>query len=158
MEKFNRLLNRIIVVIIIIIIFIIIFGLVQPLLYGRNSKGSGIKNYDNYSSVKLALDTYILGYTDYNIKTLKSCTAPLKYLSDEQYNIIYDKFFKDKYIKTVIHSINKTFGSVYIVEYSFNMNTSDAKFEEPQKHKIIIKLDKLKQIFKIYYDGLSDEI
>ncbi len=153
MEKLNIYLNRIIALLVIIFILLISFNAIEPLFYNNNSVGKTIENYDNYSKIAYAFNTYLNLYKKSDLSSLKKCTALLKRQDEKKYEDVYTNIFKDKNISSRINNISKKINNVYIIDYTLNVN-----LENESNHKLIVKIYNIKNTFSIYYDSLIDDI
>lgn len=155
MKIINRVLNIMIFLIITIVLVLGIINFIEPMMYNSDTMGSDIKNYDNYLTIDNVLKKYISYYQNSDIDSIKKCTPFNNIKSDETYNKVISNIKVDSII---ISDIKYSFYNVYIVEYSLNTNNYDKILDEPKTNKLIIKLNKLNNSFRVYFDSLVNSI
>lgn len=158
MKLLNKLLN---IYIFLLILIISIYGFVyflEPMLYTVNSKGKELENFEDYRYISDGLGQYLMYYKDNNIEALKKCTALFKRAEDYKYMDVCQNYIKDNYHYLQIKDIQKCYNNVYIIEYYINVDSNENLLNEPDIKKVIIKINKSKESFQIYYDSLLDII
>lgn len=152
MKIINILLNLFIIMFIVFGITTIIIYFAEPYMYNRMSTGTPIKNYNDMEYVYPALDKYINYYRENNIDSIKECTSNIYKKNEEVYKKGIENL--DIYNGIFIDSVQKCPFNVYIVQYYFNYD--DKYNQKDNKNKLIIKINKTKKNFIVYYDSIVD--
>ena len=158
MKLLNKLLNIYIFLLILVIIMSGFIYFVEPMLYNTNSKGKQLENFEDYRYISEGLGQYLMYYKENDIDALKKCTSLFKRAEDSKYMDVCQNYIKNNYNSLQINNIEKCYNNVYIIEYYINVDNKDNLLNEPDTKKVIIKINKSKESFQIYYDSLLDII
>ena len=154
MKKINVVLNICLIFAILFFCSYFLFWFIEPVMYNSESTGKYIENYEDMVYIESALKKYIGFYYGKDVESLKNCTAFNKVHNDNNYS---DKFniFENKIINELyITSVQKNFNDVYIINFNIDF---DEDYLNNNSYKVILKINKLKKSFKVYYDSIASK-
>ena len=149
-DKFGFVLNIIITILLIMIIFYII----NPIFYGKSTKGKNLKDSSKVGIIKNAIDIYTDSYVKRDYKKIKSIIPFIKLKNDKNFMNVsekYDSLYIDELTQFQINDIKQVNKNTFIVSYFLKSGYVDIGILE---NKVIINLNERKGTFKIYYDEL----
>ena len=149
-NKINIVLN----VIILALVMLIVAYILEPLFYGEKTEGKAIESEEDVAALRNTIQIYSQSFLNENYDKIKASVPFVKRKSEDVYKTIsnvYTSVLIDENIDFQIYNVKKVNKNTYIVEYFLKSGYSSQGII---KNKVIIKLNKRKGTFNIYYDKL----
>ncbi len=149
-NKINIVLN----VIILALVMLIVAYILEPLFYGEKTEGKAIESEEDVAALRNTIQIYSQSFLNENYEKIKASVPFVKRKSEDVYKTIsnvYTSVLIDENIDFQIYNVKKVNKNTYIVEYFLKSGYSSQGII---KNKVIIKLNKRKGTFNIYYDKL----
>ena len=149
-NKINIVLN----VIILALVMLIVAYILEPLFYGEKTEGKAIESEEDVAAIRNTIQIYSQSFLNENYDKIKASVPFVKRKSEDVYKTIsnvYTSVLIDENIDFQIYNVKKVNKNTYIVEYFLKSGYSSQGII---KNKVIIKLNKRKGTFNIYYDKL----
>lgn len=149
-NKINIVLN----VIILALVMLIVAYILEPLFYGEKTEGKAIESEEDVAALRNTIQIYSQSFLNENYEKIKASVPFVKRKSEDVYKTIsnvYTSVLIDENIDFQIYNVKKVNQNTYIVEYFLKSGYSSQGII---KNKVIIKLNKRKGTFNIYYDKL----
>ncbi len=149
-NKINIVLN----VIIFALVMLIVAYILEPLFYGEKTEGKAIESEEDVAALRNTIQIYSQSFLNENYDKIKASVPFVKRKSEDVYKTIsnvYTSVLIDENIDFQIYNVKKVNKNTYIVEYFLKSGYSSQGII---KNKVIIKLNKRKGTFNIYYDKL----
>lgn len=149
-NKINIVLN----VIILALVMLIVAYILEPLFYGEKTEGKAIESEEDIAALRNTIQIYSQSFLNENYEKIKASVPFVKRKSEDVYKTIsnvYTSVLIDENIDFQIYNVKKVNQNTYIVEYFLKSGYSSQGII---KNKVIIKLNKRKGTFNIYYDKL----
>ncbi len=149
-NKINIVLN----VIIFALVMLIVAYILEPLFYGEKTEGKAIESEEDVAALRNTIQIYSQSFLNENYEKIKASVPFVKRKSEDVYKTIsnvYTSVLIDENIDFQIYNVKKVNKNTYIVEYFLKSGYSSQGII---KNKVIIKLNKRKGTFNIYYDKL----
>lgn len=149
-NKINIVLN----VIILALVMLIVAYILEPLFYGEKTEGKAIESEEDIAALRNTIQIYSQSFLNENYEKIKASVPFVKRKSEDVYKTIsnvYTSVLIDDNIDFQIYNVKKVNQNTYIVEYFLKSGYSSQGII---KNKVIIKLNKRKGTFNIYYDKL----
>lgn len=155
MNKYKKILNIVILSLILLNIGVVLINLIIPAEYDINTNGKGLKNYDDVSAIYSALTNYINVYKNNDFESFNSMIPEEKRKSDNEYKKISEFVNQMSKEDTLyITKIERLKNTTYVIEYVLS---SPQKGGNDITQKCVIKLNKSKSQFYVYYDSLWEK-
>lgn len=149
-NKINIVLN----VIILALVMLVVAYILEPLFYGEKTEGKAIESEEDVAALRNTIQIYSQSFLNENYEKIKASVPFVKRKSEDVYKTIsnvYTSVLIDENIDFQIYNVKKVNKNTYIVEYFLKSGYSSQGII---KNKVIIKLNKRKGTFNIYYDKL----